>query len=230
MKKQHLEITLKIIVSLSVIFIVIYTFVLSDIPEKFDKGYEIGLLLFNFSFSIISAFIFYLLIDFYPKQIRKKELLSSLEIYINRIEETYNIILKSLNYNNLDIDTLTYDDCTQEDLKRVMSSTNPDFKTDINTLTRQGLTITELINGKKGYVENQITELEKHIEFLSTDLYKDLVNLKTIDLTLIFRAGTIMLKRVNSPNNDLGIFSDQFFDYIMKIRSIRNEWNTNVKN
>ncbi|MGO3690718.1 MAG: hypothetical protein ACTJF0_09700 [Psychroflexus halocasei] len=138
--------------------------------------------------------------------------------------------MKSLNYNNLDIDTLTYDDCTQEDLKRVMSNTNPDFKTDINTLTRQGLTITELINGKKGYVENQITELEKHIEFLSTDLYKDLVNLKTIDLTLIFRAGTIMLKRVNSPNNDLGIFSDQFFDYIMKIRSIRNEWNTNVKN
>ncbi|MDT0644997.1 hypothetical protein RM553_19345 [Zunongwangia sp. F363] len=230
MKKEHLEITLKIIVSLSAAFIVIYTFILIDIPEKFDKGYEIGLLLFNLSFSIISAFIFYLLIDFYPKQIRKKELLSSLEIYLSRIEETYNTILKNLDYNNLEIDTLTYKDCSKEDLKIVMSNTNPNFKTDVNTLTKQGLTISELINVQKGYVENQITELEKHINFLSTDLYKELVNLKAIDLTLIFRAGTIMLNRINSPNNDFGIFSDQFYDYIIKVRSIRNEWNNNLKN
>lgn len=230
MKKQHLQILLKLIVLSSVIFIIIYTFILIDIPEKFNKGYEIGLLLFNLSFSIISAFIFYLLIDYYPKRIRKKELLSSLEIYITRIEETYNTILKNLDYSGLNIDTLTYDKCSKEVLKKVMANTNPDFRTDVNSLTKEKLSITELINRQKGYVENQIAELEKHIDFISTDLYKELVNLKAIDLTLIFRAGTAMLKRVNAPNNDFGIFSDQLFDYIIKVRNIRKEWNNNGKN
>jgi hypothetical protein len=230
MKNKHLKILLKTIVFLSAIFIIVYTFFLIDIPEKFNKGYEIGLLLFNLSFTIISAFIFYLLIDYYPKKIRKKELLSSLEIHITRIEETYNTILKNLDYSGLDIDILTYDKCSNEVLKKVMANTNPDFRTDVNSLTKEKLSITELINRQKGYVENQIAELEKHIDFISTDLYKELVNLKAIDLTLIFRAGTAMLKRINAPNQDLGIFSDQLFDYIIKVRSIREEWNKNEKN
>ncbi|MDT0691245.1 hypothetical protein RM549_15725 [Salegentibacter sp. F188] len=230
MKNKHLKILLKTIVFLSAIFIIVYTFFLIDIPEKFNKGYEIGLLLFNLSFTIISAFIFYLLIDYYPKKIRKKELLSSLEIHITRIEETYNTILKNLDYSGLDIDILTYDKCSNEVLKKVMANTNPDFRTDVNSLTKEKLSITELINRQKGYVENQIAELEKHIDFISTDLYKQLVNLKAIDLTLIFRAGTAMLKRINAPNQDLGIFSDQLFDYIIKVRSIREEWNKNEKN
>lgn len=230
MRKRNIQVILKMIVSLSAIFVVIYTFVLIDIPEKFDKGYEVGLLIFNLSFSIISAFIFYLIIDFYPRRIRKRELLSSLEIYITRIEETYNTILKSLNYDNLDIDILNYTDCKKENLKKVMENTATDFKTDINTLVKQELTILELIYSRKGYVERQISELEKHIDFLSTDLYKELVNLKALDLTLIFRAGTLMLNRINASNRELGIFSDEFFEYILKVRKVRSKWNENLKN
>lgn len=230
MKKQHLKFLLKVIIISSIAFIFLYTFLLIEIPERFDKGYEIGLLLFNLSFSIISAFIFYLLIDYYPKKIRKKELLVSLEIYIIRIEDTYNTILKNLDYSDLDVATLTYDKCTKNKLKTVMTNTNPEFKTDVNSITKEKLSITELINSQKGYVEKQISEIEKHIDFINTELYTELVNLKAIDLTFVFRAGTVMLKHVNTPNNNLGIFSDQLFDYIIKVRNIRREWEENQKN
>ncbi len=214
----------------SILFVILYIFILIDIPAKFDKGYEIGLLIFNLCLSLIAASIFYFIIDFFPKKVRKHEILNSLEIHMVGIEDIYNSILINLNYDGVEIEQLNVHNVDKGTLKKAMLNTPLNYKTGVQSVPKENLTIFELATSKKGLVENEISEMEKHIDFLSTDLYKTMVELKRIDLTLIFRAGLVMVNRLNQQVINLEMFADELFKYIQKVKELRIKWDLNKKN
>lgn len=87
-----------ILFTIDIIFVFVYIFYLIDIKEFFNKGFELGLLLYNISLSFIAAVIFYLIIDYYPKKERKYKFLRNLEIHLNDINNSLNEVIDNLNY------------------------------------------------------------------------------------------------------------------------------------
>jgi len=87
---------------------------LDEIPEFWAHGYETGVVLFSLSTSFLAAYFFYVLDIFYPQKLKKSELVTRLELPLNRV-------LRFMAQNISCISNLTnlkYSELTTENIKQ----------------------------------------------------------------------------------------------------------------
>lgn len=215
---------IKLGLAIATLYVLIYLFVLIDIPECFFKAYEIGRFFYSLSLSFIAASLFYFIVDFFPKRARKKALLDTVKIHITNIESVYNTILKSLNYEG---DPFTVENISREDLQKIMTNTRLDYRTNENSLNRTNITIRELFENKKGIINKELSDLDKYVDLYSIELYKKLIDLKRFDIIDVLRNYENIFTLIGSSVPSLGPASDMFFEQILKFQNLKKEWKKN---
>jgi hypothetical protein len=215
-----------ILFTIDIIFVFVYIFYLIDIKEFFNKGFELGLLLYNISLSFIAAVIFYLIIDYYPKKERKYKFLRNLEIHLNDINNSLNEVIDNLNYPT-NIEKIDLKKINNEVFKEVLKNTPPDFKTSKNYIEyfNQDIDILKSLEINSRKVISNIEEILKHIDFLEPELYKVLEEIKSYPIiqTLQF------MKQQNLKIKNLLALHKILINYINLINKLNSEWEQNKK-
>lgn len=93
-----------IITVLSIIYIIIYKFILSDMPEVFKKAYELGDLVYNISLAVLTSSIFYYFVNYLKDQETKNKLAMTVNNRMGHLSMMksiiYQDILQQTSYKN----------------------------------------------------------------------------------------------------------------------------------
>ncbi len=224
--KIRLHQILIIILIITIVFIILYLFYLIDIPQVIPKGYEIGILFYNFSLSYIAASIFYFIVDYFPKRQRKKQMLTNLEVHTDRIELNINNILENLNYPTGQ-EVIKIQNVTKENLQNIFRNTSPNYKTKVNYVGLKNAPILKVLDVNNQEINHELEELEKHGDLFSPDLFKSMKDIKRTPIARAFIGGVNMANGINQPISDLSIFTDLFLEYLNKIKTFQDEWENN---
>ena len=109
----------------------------------------------------------------------------------------------------------------------MLKNTPKNFKTNVNYIGQEKVDIITHIKIKDSEIQHNLTDIEKHENLLSAELFKSLKDLQRMPISRIFVGGLDMINRNKLNNNDLGIFSEMLSEYLKKIDNFRFEWNEN---
>lgn len=117
MKKNIMNFT-KYLFVLSIFYIFIYRFYLINIPSLIPYAYEIGDIIYQFSFAYSVSFVFYVIVTLIPKQSDKKNVYYYIDGRIEIILYLYNEFLPvAFNDQTNDIDTLSTENLNKKIIK-----------------------------------------------------------------------------------------------------------------
>jgi len=172
MKQKYVNIILIVFLILSVIAIYLIKFLLAEIPEKCDFGYEIGEVLYNLSLAYISSCIFYLLVVLIPQNRNKKNIYKHASSISEGIVINGSRIFEGLKYDSgvFNLDT----ELSEKDFLQLCRSISPnDIQTFFLTSEKQyPITYLEHINKLRLSVRNDIQTLFTYIAHLETEHIK----------------------------------------------------------
>jgi hypothetical protein len=217
--------------SISIIIVILNSFVLNNIPQFIEQGSEIGLIITNLCLAYISSYIFYLIVNVS----REKEIKRTVSATINRSTE------KILFHGFYIIDILSIDEkndrkknydrrssISESEYKELCRLVNPNsnsrFNSQIGDLEIKILTKIEALHSQC------ITMVKKHIEktFLFLPYLEDehikILNeitdsqLYSLDRTLFFA----------KTNSDFRVYENFMFDYLKLILKLEKYYNKSI--
>lgn len=220
------KIILFTILAISVLIVIANDFILKDIPEIFDIGYELGSVFSNLSLAYISSYIFYLLVVVTKEAKDKKNVLRSV-YYItdNLIDSGYAPITElmealGVGLHDYDKRSMTREHffafCEQCDIKH-----KPKNKFFGNYPNLKPAFLTEFIyNSTVYHVNKYVNEIFTFMPFLDSEFIALLNKLRH---SIFFTRDSFSLAQISSitniPNKMIGRW-DSMFDYIEIVREI----------
>lgn len=211
---------------IAVAYLILYIFVFLDKTEIFYKAAEIGILFYRLAIGYIAASMFYFIVNYFPQKRKANKMLANLETQVNRIETNINKILSEFNYPN-EQEILTLENYSSDEVKSILKNTKFDFKTKVNYVGQQNANIIKHIEVQTNEINNELQDIEKHIDLISPELFKALKDVQRMPISRAFIAGIDMIKREKLQNQNLGIFTDLFVDYLNKVKEFKSEWEKN---
>ncbi len=211
---------------IAVAYLILYIFVFLDRTEIFYKASEVGILFYRLAIGYIAASMFYFIVNYFPQKRKAKKMLANLETQVNRIETNINKILSEFNYPN-EQEILTLENYSSDELKLILENTKFDFKTKVNYIGQQKANVIKHIEVQTNEINNELQDIEKHIDLISPELFKALKDVQRMPISRAFVAGIDMIKREKLQNQNLGIFTDLFADYLNKVKEFKSEWEKN---
>jgi len=172
MKEKYENIILIVFLILSAIAIYLIKFLLTEIPERYAFGYEIGEVLYNLSLAYISSYIFYFLVVIIPRNRNKKNIYKHVSLISNGIVINGSRIFDGLKYNSgtFDIDA----ELNEKDFLQLCRSISPNDTQDffITTEKQYPITYLEHINKVRLSIKNDTQTLFTYIAHLETEHIK----------------------------------------------------------
>lgn len=176
--KNLIRIAPRLLWIVSVAYILLYLFLFIEIDAIFPKADILGELLYNLALSIIAANLFYLFIDYFPREARKRKLLTHLDIHIGIINSQIEYILKYLNCPK-SVKALSINERDFQSIKECLEKTPMNFVVPNKENVRgQVMRILEYINDKCLRIVEETKDLQLDKEVYSAELYILLLKIK----------------------------------------------------
>ncbi|WP_034040107.1 hypothetical protein [Wocania ichthyoenteri] len=210
----------------AIIYLLLYIFVFLDKTEIFYKASEVGILFYRLTIGYIAATMFYFIVNYFPQKRKANKMLANLDTQVNKIEANINKILSEFNYPN-EQEILTLENYSSDSLKLILENTKFDFVTKVNYVGQQKTNVIKHIEVQVNEINNELKDIEKHIDLISPELFKTLKDVQRMPISRVFVAGIDMVKREKLQNQNLGIFTDLFVDYLNKVKEFKFEWEKN---
>lgn len=122
---KGLRLELKIILLISILSILLIEFFLNKYPSKFQWQYDFGVIWLKLCYSYFSAFIFYYLVVYAPKERKRVKAFVLITNNIGRIIGLQRLILEFL-YTELNPNTQNHPiDYSEEDIRDICKRINP---------------------------------------------------------------------------------------------------------
>ncbi|TXL67449.1 hypothetical protein FHP05_00015 [Cerasibacillus terrae] len=219
--KENKIITIIEITSLVCIYIIY--FILDDVPEYFQGGYELGVVISNLSIGYTVSYIFNILVVYIPEQRRKKKVYLYVSKLTNLIvmhgENLFNDMIKKANRKDL-----TFSNLKPNDIKDICKNINPNtLSPSINIGNLQGNTVANQVNWDRNLLihinrtKEHTKEILKYVPIMDSE---HIVLVNKVLYSELFKFASFIEGGLLSFNEDLIIISNHLIDYKSILREI----------
>lgn len=226
--KSKLSTQALMICIVAVVFIFLYYFIFLNTSECFEGAYELGLIFSRLSLSYISAFIFYIMINYLPAQKRENEFAKIFKYHADIIENAYSSL-----YNEFAKDSTDKINVISPDLNlmnKKLSSSNWMDEANLQNQDFKKLNLLEFAESKCVIISKSITAIEGIKGEIPSRIYISLQELKNKNLD---KALGLIRANINRPGvsptsiktfieNNLKVLSVFIIEknkYLIKIKS-----------
>lgn len=217
MKKNIFELhnVLKGISVIAVITIFIRQFVLYDVPEFFEFGYELGELLFNLSIGFLVTFWFYYLTVYRRERNYKVRSRKYVEVFVNKVVIAYDNLINDLIESKQHVINELGIDPNSEKGFAVLLKLNK--MGDISpTMDRNFVQMTWA-----DYIKNQRNQIDSNLRECSIVFqYLDPEEIEVITVLISHELLEVLKNMPIETFESIEAFSDLFFDFGKKVRNL----------
>jgi hypothetical protein len=227
MKSINLQTFIFILV---ILFLIVYKLYLLHTPAWFPNAENIGDLLYEFCLAYGAGYIFYLLIEFFPKQNDRQKVYSFVEdkrdyIIQNSNELLNNLVQATKIYDEFKDRNLNIDSLTSSEFKEICSLLSPNeltpiFGVDYEKRETDYWTWEQVIISNATYVHKQINDIFLLLPYLDANHIRILSNILNSGFINIFTSNPSYLKL----DDTLSIIDEPLYEYFYLIKDLKNNW------
>lgn len=214
----------KFLLILSVFSIIVIEFLLSKIQPKYDFQYDFGVIYLKLCYSYFSAFIFYYIIVYTPRERKRIKSYRYLTNKLYAIDDVVENIIISI-YRVIEPQTTNLDaEISKEDIKKICKQINPQLPITINLIKFTTYkNHYEFLNFQTNKIKLLISELIILNEILDENVFQGLTNIN--DLITNFLTFDINV----SANKDMEYLSNSLYELHFESKELMNIFNKNYR-